>query len=204
MLLALLSGGIAVGQADEEVTIKEVSDLVEQRDALFKAAGKQRDRQLSPGTTPLSSLVAAFLLISTAAWPLTAVLRWMLLRLIAFSDKYRDTMQRFIRVPMRMFLFFTLVQAGVSRLGLSVETRAWLESGILSHATAVCLAMGIIEFAFASHLSRTGKRRQNAGIPRPLTTILKIVVVLIIILHWLNDAGQPGLSPCRGRKTGMS
>lgn len=131
----------------------------------------------------------SFLIILIAGWYITALIRWVMLKLVAYSETYKDTMQRFIRVPLRMFLYFILVQWAVGFLGLSLNARVWLESGTLSYLASIYLTIGIIEFSFAMYVSKTDKKKSAIAIFKPIVTTLKIVMVIIIALNWFQDAG---------------
>lgn len=131
----------------------------------------------------------SFILILLAAWYITAMFRWLMLQLVSYSDVYSKTMRRFIRVPLRLFLFFILLQWAVGHLGLSLTARVWLDSGTLSYLASLFLSLGIIEFTFALYVSRADQSQNVIAILKPLVTTLKIIMVIVIILNWFSDAG---------------
>ncbi|TRX53395.1 mechanosensitive ion channel family protein [Thalassomonas sp. M1454] len=131
----------------------------------------------------------SFILILFGSWYATAIFRWLMLQLVSYSDVYSKTMRRFIRVPLRLFLFFILLQWAVGYLGLSLTARVWLDSGTLSYLASMFLTLGIIEFTFALYVSKADQSQNVIAILKPLVTTLKIIMVIIIILNWFSDAG---------------
>lgn len=158
------------------------------------------------GYHPLAESIAAYLpdfvlfdmqnwqfvssvLILFIAWNVTALIRLALLKLVSYSDVYSKTMRRFIRVPMRLFLFFIFWQWGTSHLGLSLNARVWLDSGALSYLASMFLFIGIIEFSFAMYVSRAQQEKNAIAILKPVVTTLKIITVIVIALNWFAAAG---------------
>ncbi|MCW8931666.1 MAG: mechanosensitive ion channel family protein [Gammaproteobacteria bacterium] len=129
------------------------------------------------------------LLIIIMSWILSALVRSLLQKLFSLSRHYKENMLQFIRIPLRLFLFFTFINMSIGSLGLTITTRVWLESGVLNYLAGIFLALGIIELVTAVVINRSGKNEQTLSIVRPLVTILKIVVVIIIILSWFEKAG---------------
>ncbi len=131
----------------------------------------------------------SFLIILTAAWYITALIRWALLRFATLSNTYKETIQRFIKIPLRMFLYFILVQWAISFLGLSLSARVWIESGTLSYLASIFLFPGIIGLGFSIYTQKTNKNKHSVAIFKPLVFTFKIVTIVIIALNWLQDAG---------------
>ncbi|OUS31819.1 hypothetical protein A9Q98_02525 [Thalassotalea sp. 42_200_T64] len=131
----------------------------------------------------------SFIFILFASWYLTALIRYLLIKLVAISETYSRTMRRFIRVPLRLFLFFILLQWATSHLGLSIDARVWLDTGTLNNLAAIFLSLGIIEFSFALYISRAKQEKNVIALLKPMVTTVKIVTVIVIVLNWLNDAG---------------
>ena len=133
--------------------------------------------------------VIGLLLILLASAAVAYSLRWVLLRIIHLSDRYRDTMHRLVAVPMPWFVFFKLTQTGVAELGLSVKARIYLNESALGYIATIFLLLGAIEFFTALFLSRTNHQRYWSGIIRPVRTILKILAIIIVIILWLTESG---------------
>jgi len=133
--------------------------------------------------------LVGLLFIILLSWILSAWIRALLQLLFSFSKYYKDNMLQFIRVPLRLFLFFVFINMSIGSLGLNLSTKVWLESGIFNYLAGIFLALGIIELIMAVVINKSIKNEQSLAIIRPLITILKIVTVIIIILSWLEKAG---------------
>lgn len=131
----------------------------------------------------------SFIIILIVSWYITALIRWLMVKIIGISEVYSQTMSNFIRLPFRMFLYFILLQWAISYLGLSISSRVWLDSGTLSYLAAIFLSLGIVEFTFALFISKSHKDKNMIAIIRPIVTTLKIVLVIVIVLNWFDDAG---------------
>jgi MscS family membrane protein len=131
----------------------------------------------------------SLIIIILASWYLTAALRWLMQYIVSFSSRYKETMHRLIRRPLRLFLFFTGVQWAVGFLGLSVSAQVWIDTGTLGYLASVFLVLGIIEFCFALYISRKAQSANSIAIMRPLVTTLKIVAVISVALSWFDNAG---------------
>ena len=131
----------------------------------------------------------SLIIILFATWYFTAALRWLMLYLVSFSSRYKETMHKLIRRPIRMVLFFTLVQWAVGFLGLSINAQVWIDSGTLGYLASVYLCLGVIEFCFALYISRKAQSVNAIAIMRPLVTTLKIVAVIGVGLSWFDNAG---------------
>ncbi len=130
-----------------------------------------------------------FVFIVIFAWFASALVRSFLIKIVSVSETYSRTMRRFIRVPLRFFLFLTLIPWAASFLGLSVNARAWLDSGILSYLATIFISIGAIEFSFALYVSRSKQDNNIIILLKPMVTTLKIITVIVIILNWFHDAG---------------
>jgi len=133
--------------------------------------------------------VAGFLLILIGAWLIAALLRKILLQLLEHSERYRDTLHRFVVMPLRRFVFFKLLQMGVGELGLSIRARVYLNESALGYLATVFLVLGIIELLSALFLSNANNQKYWSGIIRPVRTILKMIAIVVIFLLWLSDSG---------------
>lgn len=131
----------------------------------------------------------SFIIILIGSWYITDFIRLSLIKLVSYSEIYRRTMRRFIRVPLRLFLFFILLQWATGLLGLSLSARVWLDTGTLNYMALIFLSMGVIEFCFALYVSRVSEGNNSVAILKPMVTTLKIITVIVIALNWFRDAG---------------
>ncbi len=129
------------------------------------------------------------LLLVIMSWVLSALARALLQVLFSFSRLYKENMLKFIRIPLRLFLFFVFINLSIGSFGLPLSTRIWLESGVLNYLAGIFLALGIIELVTAIVINKAIKNDQSLAVVRPLITIFKILIVIIIILSWFEKAG---------------
>ncbi len=130
-----------------------------------------------------------FLLIVLAsiavAWAVTTLLAW-----LCRGAHYGAILRRFIRRGLRYFLIFKLIDIGLASLGLSLRAKVWFASGLLDYLALVVISLGIIEILTGFYLEKHRlKKSFSSAIVRPLSTTLKVLVTLGIILAWLADAG---------------
>ncbi|MGB1466095.1 MAG: mechanosensitive ion channel family protein [Alcanivorax nanhaiticus] len=133
--------------------------------------------------------VAGLLLMVIGAWLAAALVRKLLLWMLDHSERYRDSLHRFVVVPLRWFIFFKLLQIGVGELGLSIKARVYLNESALGYLATVFLVLGIIELLTALFLSSASNQKYWSGIIRPVRTILKMIAIVVIFLLWLSDSG---------------
>ena len=133
--------------------------------------------------------VAGLILIIIGAWLASSLLRRLTLRLLEFSDRYRDTLHQFFSMPFRWYLFFKMIQLGVAELGLSIRAQVYLNQSALGYLATLFLALGVIELLSALFLSSAQNQKYWSGIIRPVRTILKMIATVVIFLLWLSDSG---------------
>lgn len=133
--------------------------------------------------------VAGLAMIVLFAWLASTAVRWLMLHLIQFSSRYRESLHRFFAVPLRWFLFFKLLQIGVGELGLSLRAQVYLNASALGYLALAFLWLAAIEFLTALFLSNAANNQYWSGIIRPVRTILKALALVVIFLLWLTDSG---------------
>ncbi|MDO3388320.1 mechanosensitive ion channel family protein [Gilvimarinus sp. SDUM040013] len=131
------------------------------------------------------------ILVFVLAWLVSGIVKKILLWLISFTDIYRDTMQRLIRRPLRLFLMFSAMHWGVYQLGLPLRVRVFFDTGIFLYLAGMFLILGIVEFAAAWYISRSLSRdsQYTPGFLRPMVSVVKIFIVILAVLFWLDNAG---------------
>lgn len=135
--------------------------------------------------------VVALLLLVGVGWLGTGVIKWILLKVISRSPVYGETMQRLIERPLRRFLFFVFINWGVFQLGLPLKARVIFDTGFLSYLAGLFLVLGLVEFGRAIYISRAMARDDDyaPGFVTPFVTIVKVIVVVLAVLLWLERAG---------------
>jgi MscS family membrane protein len=133
-------------------------------------------------------LLVFILCMATAVWLLSALLR----RLAQNSDAVWITvLQNFIAGSMGMFFYIMALRLFMLNLGLSVIARALFESTLLVYLAYFFLVLGVVNF-FANrmrrHMVRAG-RPEATSIVRPISAVIKMVLVAIVFIMGLDNAG---------------
>lgn len=136
--------------------------------------------------------VIATAIILLLAWPLAALISGLLSRLAQLvPNRFPKGIQRFFRVPFRFFLFVVIAQTLIGHLKLSLAARIVLESSGLDYIAFTVLLLGLMSLVRDYNIRRLedAGHTQYVALLRPLTTMLKVVVVIIIALVWADQAG---------------
>ncbi|WP_024850278.1 mechanosensitive ion channel family protein [Hydrogenovibrio kuenenii] len=100
----------------------------------------------------------------------------------------RTAFQHFLVNGLRFAVTIWLLQYGINQLGLSLQAKVVLTSGILDYLAIMFLSLGIIELIAQRLINKLNEKFSRALI-RPLSTTVKVLVVIVLILSWLSDAG---------------
>jgi MscS family membrane protein len=98
---------------------------------------------------------------------------------------------RFITGPGRIVLWFLLLYPGIQFIGLSATLRSVLRAGTVMTIVVAWTVIRLIDLIFDWWTERLEKGGQDAStvLLRPVRQILKIVVVLLAVLLWLDNIG---------------
>ena len=136
--------------------------------------------------------VVATAIFFLLAWPLAAILSSLLMRIaLLIPNHFPLGIQRFFKGPMRFFLFILLARLMVNELGLSLTARVLMESSGVDYIAYTVLFMGSISLIRDYQI----RKMQHAGKPqlaallKPMTIIIKVVLITIIALVWADSAG---------------
>lgn len=131
------------------------------------------------GIVLMSFVIAWFI-----TWLINLVLR---ARKVAGYDQYRS----FIAGPVRFLVLSLITRAMFDTIAPSTLARAIFEAKTLTILAIAWLLTGFIELAFA----RLAERMRHAGneqaimLLRPATTLVKVIIMLIALLSWLDNLG---------------
>lgn len=100
----------------------------------------------------------------------------------------RTAFHHFLVNGFRFAVTIWLLQYGINQLGLSLQAKVVLTSGILDYLAIMFLSLGIIELIAQRLINKLNEKFSRALI-RPLSTTVKVLVVIVLILSWLSDAG---------------
>ena len=131
------------------------------------------------GIVLMSFVIAWFI-----TWLINLILR---ARKVVGYDQYRS----FIAGPVRFLVLILITRAMFDTIAPSTMARAVFEAKTLTILAIAWLLTGFIELAFA----RLAERMRHAGnehaimLLRPATTLVKVIILLIALLSWLDNLG---------------
>jgi MscS family membrane protein len=132
------------------------------------------------------------ILFFLVAWPLALLTSYVLMRIaLLIPNRFPLGIQRFFRLPMRLFLFVFIARLLIGELGLSLTARILLESSGMDYIAWTVLLLGLMSLLRDYQI----RKMQHAGnthyvaLLKPFTTIMKIITVTIIALYWAKSAG---------------
>ena len=132
----------------------------------------------------LGIVLMSFVIAWFITWLINLVLR---ARKVAGYDQYRS----FIAGPVRFLVLILITRAMFDTIAPSTMARAIFEAKTLTILAIAWLLTGFIELAFA----RLAERMRHAGnehaimLLRPATTLVKVIIMLIALLSWLDNLG---------------
>jgi MscS family membrane protein len=136
--------------------------------------------------------VVATVLFFTFAWPMASLISVILMKLaLLIPNGFPLGIERFFRGPMRFFIFVFLARVLIDQLGLSLAARVFMSSSGIDFVAYTVLFMGILSL-IRDYNIRKMERAGNAhyaALLKPLTTIVKVLVITGIALVWADSAG---------------
>ena len=136
--------------------------------------------------------VIATILFFAIAWPLAALVSSLLMRVaLLVPNRFPLGIQHFFKGPIRFFLFVAIARVLVNGLGLSLTARVFMESSGVDYVAYTVLFLGLISLIrdYQIRKMQHAGNAQYAALLKPMTTILKVVLVTIIALFWAESAG---------------
>ncbi len=136
--------------------------------------------------------VVGMVLSFLVAWPLAMLASYLLMRLaLLIPNHFPNGIRRFFRVPIRFFIFLVLARALIGELGLSLTTRILLESSGIDYVAFTVLLLGSLTLLrdYKIRKLQYAGNAQYVALLKPMTTIVKILLVTLIVLVWANQAG---------------
>ena len=116
--------------------------------------------------------------------------------IIGLMLRHRDTeisrqAHKFITGPTRVVLWFLLLKAGVYFIGPSGTIRSLNRAGTLMTIAFAWATMRLIDIVFSWWRGRLIKSGQDAAsvLLQPVRTFIKIVIVILFALLWLDNIG---------------
>ena len=154
--------------------------------------------------------VVATVLFFTFAWPIASLISVILMKLaLLIPNGFPLGIERFFRGPMRFFIFVFLARILMDQLGLSLTARVFMAASGIDFVAYTVLFMGILSL-IRDYNIRKMERAGNAhyaALLKPLTTIVKVLVITCIALVWADSppllaGSSPACVPTLPRSTG--
>lgn len=133
----------------------------------------------------LVALIFIFLVSWYASRLFTAIVAFVWIKL--FPSK--TAIEHFILHGARYAIAIIGVESGVEQLGLSVQAKVVFASGILDYLALMFIVLGLIELFAQRMTNKLDEKAFSRSIIRPLSTTVKVLTVIVLILAWLSDAG---------------
>lgn len=136
--------------------------------------------------------VLGVILSLVLAWIMSTVATWLANKLVQLIPNiFPMGIEHFFRRPLRIFLFINIAVKLIDQLGLSLKLRLMLSSSGLAYFAYGVLLMGIISLVRDYHIRRLqGLGQDNfAALLRPMSTMLKVVLIIVIFLIWAENVG---------------
>jgi len=123
-----------------------------------------------------------------AAYLLSLIVRWFVKRR---SKEMGRQMEAMGIGPVRIILWFFLVDRVISYIGPSVSIRAILRHDTIGIIAFTWAASRLVELGYIWWTSRLQRIGQDSAIPllKPAKTFTKIVIVVLALLVWLDNLG---------------
>jgi MscS family membrane protein len=126
------------------------------------------------------------------AWPLSALVSNLFMRIaLRIPNYFPRGIERFFKIPMRLFIYIMIAGQLVDQLGLGAIARLMLKSSGLDYLAFTVLIMGILTL-IRDYQIRKMERAGNAAfvaLLKPMTTFIKAILVIVIALFWAESAG---------------
>jgi MscS family membrane protein len=136
--------------------------------------------------------VVASVLFFIFAWPLASLFSFLLMRIaLLIPNGFPLGIERFFRGPIRFFIFIFVARIMVDQLGLSLTARVLMQSSGVDYVAFTVLLLGILSL-IRDYNIRKMERAGNAqyvALLKPITTIIKMLIVTGIALFWADSAG---------------
>jgi MscS family membrane protein len=126
------------------------------------------------------------------AWPLATLICVLLTRaIVTRSGPFMDAINNFLKLQFRIFLYFIIVRAVFEIIGLSLYSKALLQSAGFTYIAVIILLFGITNLLLgyqARRLLQAGNEHYVALL-KPASTVIKVLLCIAMVLVWAENAG---------------
>jgi MscS family membrane protein len=133
-----------------------------------------------------------FIIIALAAWPVFYLAGWLLSRLFCSPDKeIYPLVRRVLTGPFVLIAILLLGEGVVVALGVGAHAQQLMKAQTVNTAAVVWVLWAIINLIKTHQQNKlTALGRPGAAkLIQPLTTLIKMLLVLLGLLFWLNNIG---------------
>ena len=126
------------------------------------------------------------------AWPVITIIINLLNKLIKHrTTVYTEVLIHFFRGPGRVFVYIVAIFLFISTLNLSLKAKAIFQSSIWIYIACIWLILGLVDLVSAYYRTRlkNTEREYAVVLIRPISIAVKILLVLVLLLLGLDNAG---------------
>ncbi len=135
---------------------------------------------------------AMLLILTFVGYLFAYITSWIMFKLVQLFRKERgEGAQKFINGPLRFLILVVFVRATFDLIAPSLVARAIFEAGTLLIVAVVWLLIGIVD-VILSRIAESMKKRGQAEatvLLRPARTVIRITLVIIGLITWLDNLG---------------
>ena len=132
------------------------------------------------------------LVISLVAFAISWIITWIATLFLRLRKKHSYIrLQTFIAGPVRFLIFTFILRSNFDLIAPTLTTKAFFEAKTMTIIAITWLVIGLVGFVFG----RLGDRMRDQGnaqaivLLRPAVTLVKVIVILIAFISWLDNLG---------------
>lgn len=126
------------------------------------------------------------------AWPVASLICMLLAHFFVHRPgPFQDAIAKFLKFQFRIFLYIVLVRIAAYNIGLTLYSKAIIQSSGVVYIALVILLLGMINLLHgyqARRLLQAGHQHYVTML-KPIATVVKVLVTIVVALMWAGDAG---------------
>lgn len=135
---------------------------------------------------------AMILVLLVASYLIGYIVTWLLYKLLsATRGQGREKMRRFVKGPLHFLIMVLFFRATFYTIAPSLEAQALFQARTLLIVAVVWVLMGFVDMLLYKIAARMKKQGHDDAIVllRPASTAIKIIIVFIGVVSWLDNLG---------------
>lgn len=120
------------------------------------------------------------------------VITFVLIKIVQKNQRFnQQRLQKFIIGPLRFLIVIIFIRSTFDMIAPSLIARAIFEAKTLLIIATLWVLLGVVDFIMYRLASRMKKNGQNDAIVllKPISTTIKIVLVILAIISWMDNLG---------------